>query len=306
MDSLGKFVWHDLCTTDKGKAEKFYTDALGWKSKEVPMSNGAKYTMITHPAGKDIGGYMEEKSSNWLAYIQVANVDESVKAISAKGGKALGDAKDIGTHGRMAVCSDPYGATFALWQPSEKKAEAPAEETKKKRGGRKPKEVAYDDLFTWHEVMVPEGKDSEAVEFYTAVFGWKHTSSKSPDGGTYHMFSAGEGKPHAGLMVKPKDGCLNWTSYIGSDDVEATLTAVKSNGATIVKEASEVPGYGRFGIFTDPTGATLAIFQPAAPEGSGASKKREPAKKAAAGPKKKRAKKNDDDDDYAPGEEDSD
>jgi predicted enzyme related to lactoylglutathione lyase len=296
-DITGKFCWHDLVTTDKTKSQKFYEDALGWKAKEMKEKDFT-YHMISHSSGKDVGIYTEEKDgpNQWLGYISVTDIDATAKAVTEKGGKLIKPVMDAGDHGRMAVCCDPYGATFALWQA--KKKEPPAE-TKQKKGGKKTKELAYDDIFTWHEVMVPEGKTGEGAAFYSSVLGWKITESKQPDGSAYIMFSVGDSKPHAGLMQQPKDGCLSWTSYIGSDDVEATLKAVQGAGGRVVKEAADVSGYGRFGVFVDTVGAHLAIFQPSA-ETTGKGSKRKPAKKPASQPKKKRAKKNDDDDDYAP------
>jgi len=305
-NDTGKFVWHDHASSEKDKAQKFYADALGWKVKEQDVGGGHKYHMITHTSGKDIGGYTDEKSAkHWLSYIQVANVDDTVKAIEGKDGKSAG-ARDIGEHGRMAVVTDPFGATFALWQMAEKKA--PAEETKK-RGGRKAKEVAYDEIWTWHEVTVPVGKSADALTWYSGIFGWESTTASSSAGSDhkYHLFNRkGEKKPFAGLTEATKENSnIVWTAYIGSDDVEATLNAAKDAGANIVKTATTVSGGGTFGIFTDTTGVVVGIFQPAGAEaGATRSSKRKPAKKPASQPKKKKAKKNDDDDDYADGEDD--
>jgi len=46
------------------------------------------------------------------------------------------------------------------------------------------------------------------------------------------------------------------------DDVNASTAKAKGLGATILKDTTEIPGVGWFSIFTDPTGATLALFKP--------------------------------------------
>jgi hypothetical protein len=48
--------------------------------------------------------------------------------------------------------------------------------------------------------------------------------------------------------------------YIDSDDIGADLRRAKSLGATIIKEKSEIPGYGWYGIFKDLTGNSIAVY----------------------------------------------
>ena len=53
----------------------------------------------------------------------------------------------------------------------------------------------------------------------------------------------------------------NWTTYIGSHDVDATAARAKELGATIFREPTDVPGTGRFAIIQDPTGAVFGVWQ---------------------------------------------
>jgi predicted enzyme related to lactoylglutathione lyase len=48
----------------------------------------------------------------------------------------------------------------------------------------------------------------------------------------------------------------------GVEDIKASTANARSLGATIVVDVMEIPGIGWFSIFSDPTGATLALFQP--------------------------------------------
>jgi predicted enzyme related to lactoylglutathione lyase len=50
-------------------------------------------------------------------------------------------------------------------------------------------------------------------------------------------------------------------AYVLVDDVKAATEKARDLGATICKEITEVPGMGWFSIFSDPTGATLALWQ---------------------------------------------
>ncbi|HUP91210.1 MAG TPA: VOC family protein [Solimonas sp.] len=92
---------------------------------------------------------------------------------------------------------------------------------------------------------------------------------------------------------------LGITPYVNVADLEATEKAIERAGGLIHKSGQEVPGMGRFTIFSDPDGTLLALWQPmqmanarAAPKRKTASKKvaaKKVAKKAV--PKKTKAKK---------------
>ena len=51
-------------------------------------------------------------------------------------------------------------------------------------------------------------------------------------------------------------------AYVLVDDLKRTTDKARSLGATVMKEATEVPGMGSFTIITDPTGAMLGLWEP--------------------------------------------
>ena len=53
--------------------------------------------------------------------------------------------------------------------------------------------------------------------------------------------------------------------YIASDDIDADLKNVKKLGGKVLRENTEIPGMGWFGIFQDPTGNVLAVYTSANP-----------------------------------------
>jgi hypothetical protein len=53
----------------------------------------------------------------------------------------------------------------------------------------------------------------------------------------------------------------NWTTYIGTQDVDATVARAKELGATVINGPMDVPNAGRFAIITDPTGAVFGVWQ---------------------------------------------
>ena len=75
----------------------------------------------------------------------------------------------------------------------------------------------------------------------------------------YSMFQAGTaggGFPDLSENVHAGDVRV----YIGSSDIEADLKKAESLGGKVVMPKTEIPGFGWFGMFCDPTGNTLALW----------------------------------------------
>jgi predicted enzyme related to lactoylglutathione lyase len=99
---------------------------------------------------------------------------------------------------------------------------------------------------------------ARAKEFYTGLFDWKLEDIPGMD---YTLIKVGEGTG-GGMMKNPvPDSPSFWIAYVLVDNVAAATDKAKSLGATICKEVTEVPGIGWFSVITDPTGATLALWQ---------------------------------------------
>ncbi len=48
--------------------------------------------------------------------------------------------------------------------------------------------------------------------------------------------------------------------YISTDDIDGTLAKARSLGGEIVTPRTEIPGVGWWGMFTDPTGNKVGLF----------------------------------------------
>jgi predicted enzyme related to lactoylglutathione lyase len=70
----------------------------------------------------------------------------------------------------------------------------------------------------------------------------------------------------AGLMRKPDEqpGPPAWLTYLGTDDVDATVAKAGELGGTALMPGMDIPNVGRFAVLADPTGAVFALFKPAA------------------------------------------
>ena len=54
--------------------------------------------------------------SHWMVYVNVENLDESLKKAEKLGAKVKMPATDVNDYGRFALIVDPTGAHIALWQ----------------------------------------------------------------------------------------------------------------------------------------------------------------------------------------------
>jgi uncharacterized protein len=99
---------------------------------------------------------------------------------------------------------------------------------------------------------------ARAKEFYTRLFDWQLEEMPGMD---YTVIKVGEGTG-GGMMKNPvPDAPPFWLAYVYVDDAAGATARAKSLGATICKEVTEIPGIGWFSVITDPTGATLALWQ---------------------------------------------
>jgi len=105
---------------------------------------------------------------------------------------------------------------------------------------------------------------ARAKEFYSKLFTWKLQDMPMPGGGSYTMIDVGGGTG-GGMMVNQAPGTPpHWMSYVGVDDINAATRKAKDLGAKVVVDVTEVGQYGIMSVITDPTGATLALWQPKA------------------------------------------
>lgn len=117
--------------------------------------------------------------------------------------------------------------------------------------------------FCWIDTGTTDAAASQA--FYTGLFGWTAEDSPTPDGRIYTMYSL-DGKPVAGgsalsEALQSMGVQSHWLSYISVEDAASTLKEVAAAGGTLMGPPIPIPGAGTMGIFSDPTGATCAIWQ---------------------------------------------
>lgn len=107
-------------------------------------------------------------------------------------------------------------------------------------------------------VEIPAADQAAAAKFYQELFGWKITAMPEMN---YTMWDTQDGSVGGGFpSVSEENPAGQVTVYIDSDDIEADLKKVERLGGKVVHPKAEVPGFGWYGVFQDPTGNVLALY----------------------------------------------
>jgi predicted enzyme related to lactoylglutathione lyase len=97
-----------------------------------------------------------------------------------------------------------------------------------------------------------------ARTFYGGLFDWQF---EEIPGMNYTLIKVGEGTGGGMMQTNDTGAPSAWLAYVLVDDASAATEKARSLGATICREVTEIPDIGRFSVITDPTGATLALWQ---------------------------------------------
>lgn len=118
--------------------------------------------------------------------------------------------------------------------------------------------------FCWVELMTTDTE--KAKKFYGDLFGWDHHDDTVGENMIYTMLIK-NGRSVAALYARNAAQAAqgvpsSWSSYVSVHDADATLSKVKAHGGEVILEAMDIFDIGRMGVFKDPTGATLCLWQP--------------------------------------------
>jgi predicted enzyme related to lactoylglutathione lyase len=245
----GDFCWINVMTPEPDKAREFFSAVLGWSYTEMPgMGHGVKV------GGTDIGGLFDvvsPRTPNGMppvigVMVNVDSADATTATIRSLGGTAE-NAFDIMDAGRMAVCHDPNGAEFDVWQP-------------KKMAGTTANSREHG-VPTWFETLTSD--TDRATAFYAPLFGWTPDVAIMP-GVSYTTFKLAD-RPVAGMMaITPEMAKVmkpHWGTYFCVDDVDVAARDSAKLGASIFIPPSPIPNIGRFCGIVSPQGVRFYCLE---------------------------------------------
>jgi uncharacterized protein len=259
--------WVDTSQPDPEAAVDFYRGLFGWELENV-MPEGSEGTyFMARIRGGDAAAISSvppgaPPMATWNTYIWVDSADETAAKVSAAGGKVLMDPFDVMEAGRMAVCADPEGAVFFLWQAGRSKGAQIVNEA----GA-----LNFNGLNT---------RDPESAKrFYGSVFGWD-TMSFGPSTAMWTLSAYGDQleRDNPGLRESMREGGTpgfenvvaslqtlgpdqpdtpaHWSVTFAVDDADAIAEKAAELGGQVTVPPFDAP-WVRMTVITDPQGATF-------------------------------------------------
>ena len=274
--------WVDASQPDPEAAVDFYRGLFGWEFEDLmPPGSESRYLIARSEATGwslfdssggvrrgDVAGVASipeaaPPMAGWNTYFWVDSADEAAAKVRAAGGGVVTEPFDFMDACRMAVCTDPEGAAFRVW------------EARKHKGARlvnDPGSLNFNGLNT---------RDVEgARSFYGSVFGWE---TLIMDGGAqmwtlpgygdylegYHpdlrkqMAEAGAPERFEDVvaMLNPiaedqPDTPPHWSVTFATADADATAAKATELGGTVIVPPFDAP-WVRMTVLADPQGATF-------------------------------------------------
>jgi predicted enzyme related to lactoylglutathione lyase len=238
--------WIDIGSPNPQGAADFYGALFGWEAPEGPPETGGyRVAMVGDRSVAGIGEQAHPGPPVWATYIAVENTDETVATVLAAGGQVIVPAMDVLDVGRMAIFSDPVGATFSVWQPGTH----PGAELVNEPG-----------TWSWSELLTTDLEASKT--FYGAVFGWTVDEKGAGPTMEYTEWQVA-GRSVGGMMRKPPmlpdEVPPFWAVYFAVADTDAAVARVAELGGSIMVPARDIEP-GRFAVAVDPTGAVFSVI----------------------------------------------
>jgi predicted enzyme related to lactoylglutathione lyase len=254
-NSHGSFIWYELMSADPDASTSFYQSVVGWTIGTAP-AGAMDYRMITAADGH-VGGLMRMTADMiangaapmWLGYFGVDDVDASVAAIVADGGRVHMPATDIPDVGRIAMVTDPQGVPFYVM-----------------RGASDQSSTAFQRMgmghVSWNELLTSD--PDAALAFYERQFAIKKVGAM-PMGemGDYSFIAHGGDEAIGAVMKNPRPTPPAWGFYFRVPDITAAKDRITAGGGTVTHGPTEVPGGEMVINAIDPQGVHFGVVAPA-------------------------------------------
>jgi predicted enzyme related to lactoylglutathione lyase len=122
-----------------------------------------------------------------------------------------------------------------------------------------PEMTAYEHgVPSWVDIGTPD--PPKALEFYRQLFGWEGQDMGEESGHYTIVFV--DGKQVAAIAPAQDSGPPRWTTYVNVDDADAATAKAEAAGGKVIVAPMDVMTQGRMAIFSDTTGAVVAVWQP--------------------------------------------
>lgn len=269
--------WIDTEPSDPVAAADFYRGLFGWRFDDRMPSGSPGHYLVAELEGRTVAAVsspdpaLGSPEPRWNTYIAVDDTDLVVNRIRRAGGTVVAEPLDVSDAGRMAVCRDPAGAPFRLWQSGQTRGaelvNAPGTWNFSDLNCRDLEQAKafYGEVFGW----VPETLDLGA----TSATMWRRPgygdflAERDPD---LRRRQADDGAPEGfadavAWLVDTGDAPVApfWSVTFAVDDTDAVVARAAELGADVVSPVTDL-GVVRVATLRDPQGAEFIVsrYQP--------------------------------------------
>ena len=117
--TIGTIEWLDLTVEEASRAKDFYCSVVGWSNSEQDMGSYSDYNVNLPGTTNTVAGICHARGASanlpaqWLMYVRVEDVSQSIERCKKLGGKVVDGPKRLGNQ-RFCVIEDPAGAVLGL------------------------------------------------------------------------------------------------------------------------------------------------------------------------------------------------
>ncbi|MFG1672471.1 VOC family protein [Streptomyces sp. Y7] len=244
----GTPCWVSLMVHGPAATQEFYGALFGWEFRPGPQQLGPYERALLD--GREVAGIGRLPPDRhlpvaWTPYLASNDVDLTADTVRLCGGTVGVGPLDAAEAGRMAICSDPSGAVFGIWQTAAHLGTAIT---------GVPGTPAWNELVTFESVTV--------AKFYETVFGYEAQAADSADLDYVGLHI--DGRPVAGIHgvgnALPRDRGAHWMTYFEVADTDDAVERVVGLGGHVLRPARD-SAHGRVATVADPEGARFSVIQ---------------------------------------------
>ncbi|MFF5444268.1 VOC family protein [Streptomyces sp. NPDC012888] len=246
----GTPCWVSLMVHGLGTTEEFYGALFGWEYAPGPGALGPYVRALVD--GLEVAGIGQLPPDRhlpvtWTTYLATDDADETAEAVRSCGGTLAVGPLDAADAGRLAICADPGGAVFGIWQAGSHIGT---------RLTGVPGTPVWNELFTRETSLVEK--------FYQTVFGHRAEArgdSTGVDRLTLHLSGRPVAAVHGVGRDLPKDRGAHWMTHFQVADTDRAAALVADLGGTVLRPPRDEP-HARTAVVRDPEGAVFTITRP--------------------------------------------
>ena len=234
---LGRFVWHELLTTDTDDAAAFYPKVAAVAHRSPPTCPATRYSCRGSPGRPDswrCRAMADNTPAHWLMYVGTPDVDATCAQAQTLGARVCKAPADIPNVGRFAVLADPAGGDLRRLHPGQRSAAGVA------------------DLRRILMARAGHHRRVRGTALLRELFGWtKSVGHDMGAMGVYQLFAHGGSDVGGMCNTQGPSTPPSWLSYVhvpdcqprgGRGEVRGRAPAARARGSSRRQLDRAVPG----------------------------------------------------------------